>query len=235
MVSNKANYTFTVTDNRNLVAHFTVRPAAPTGAIDGLFTVNDYGDQLYFSQGNLQYIGSASEPYWKFAENQWDCLGEATGQNSASSNVDRDLFGWGTSGYHNSSDTYNVNYRPWSTTNMEVITSFNYFGYGPSTVAASPNLTGTSANYDWGVFNPISNGGDEAGLWRTLTYGEWQYVLFTRNASTVNDVENARYAKAKVADVPGVILFPDYYIHPSDVVQPIGINETGNIGWNENN
>ena len=235
VVSNKANYMFTVTGNRILVAHFIVRPPAPTGAIDGLFTINEFADQLYFSQGNLQYIGSASTPYWQFAENQWDCLGETTGQNGISSIVDRDLFGWGTSGYHNSSDAYNVNYRPWSTANMEVITSFNYFGYGPSTFSASPDLTGSSANYDWGVFNPVSNGGDQIGRWRTLTYDEWQYVLFTRSASTINGVENARYAKANVADVDGVILFPDYYMHPSEVALPVGINGTDNTGWEGNN
>ena len=38
---------------------------APEGAINGLFTINENGDQVYFSQGNLQYIGSAATPYWK--------------------------------------------------------------------------------------------------------------------------------------------------------------------------
>ena len=72
-------------------------PSAPTeGALSGLFTINDNGDQIYFSQGNLQYIGSASTPYWKFAENQWDYFGTTTGQNSYATNKDRDLFCWGT-------------------------------------------------------------------------------------------------------------------------------------------
>lgn len=52
--------------------------------------------KVRFSQGNLQYVGSAGTPYWKFADNQWDVLGTTTGQNSASMTVDRDLFGWGT-------------------------------------------------------------------------------------------------------------------------------------------
>ena len=118
---------------------------------------------------------------------------------------------------------------------MEVITSFTYFGYGPSTNTAFPDLTGNSANYDWGVFNPISNGGDQIGQWRTLTYDEWQYVLFIRSATTINGIEDARYAKAKVADVEGVILFPDHYTHPSEVALPIGINGTDNSGWEGNN
>lgn len=33
------------------------------------------------------------------------------------------------------------------------------------------------ANYDWGVYNAISNGGNVPGLWRTLTREEWLYLL----------------------------------------------------------
>ena len=46
----------------------------------------------------------------------------------------------------------------------------------------------------------------------------------------MNGVANARYAKAKVANVQGVILFPDEYTHPGGVVQPVGIN-AGNAEW----
>jgi hypothetical protein len=206
---------------------------SPVGAINGLFSVSET-QQVYFSQGNLQYIGSASTPYWKFADNQWDYFGTTTGQNSSDQNVDRDLFGWGTSGYHDSSDPNNYYYQPWSTSTATVNQDYNYWGYGPSTNMLSPNLTGSSANYDWGVYNAISNGGNQAGQWRTLTHEEWSYIFNTRSASTVNGVANARYAKAKVANVQGVILFPDSYTHPSGVGQPVGINETGNTGWNGN-
>ena len=51
----------------------------------------------------------------------------------------------------------------------------------------------------------------------------------------MNGIPNARYAKAKVNNVQGVILFPDTYTHPSGVAQPVGINETGSTGWNGNN
>ena len=176
----------------------------PTGAIAGLFTINSNGDQVYFSQGNLQYIGSASTPYWKFADNQWNYIGVTTGQNSSNPNVDRDLFGWGTSGYHDTNDSYNVNYQPWYISTSTVNSSYNYYGYGPSLNMASPNLTGSSANYDWGVYNPISNGGNTASQWRTLTKEEWQYVFNSRTTSS-----GARFAKAKVNNVNGIILLPD--------------------------
>ena len=65
----------------------------PQGVISGLFSVSET-QQVYFSQGNLQYIGSAAEPYWQFAEHQWDYLG-VNGQAGGNETIDRDLFGWG--------------------------------------------------------------------------------------------------------------------------------------------
>ncbi len=163
----------------------------PTGAINGKFTINANGDQVYFSQGNLQYIGSAATPYWKFADNQWDVLGTNTGQNSSDQNVDRDLFGWGTSGWNNG----NTYYRPWDTSNS------SGSSYGPP---GQYDLTGSYANADWGVYNPISNGGNQANQWRTLTHPEWAYIFNTRTTSS-----GIRYAKANVNNVNGVILLPD--------------------------
>ena len=195
----------------------------PEGAINGLFTVNANGDQVYFSKGNLQYIGSAAVPYWKFADNQWDYFGTTTGQNSSNQNVDRDLFGWGTSGYNHGATAY----QPWKTST----TNSQYYAYGNYTY----NLYDQTGQADWG-YNAISNGGNiENSGWRTPTSEEWAYIFNTRSASMVNDVANARFAKAKVADVQGMILFPDDYTHPSELIQPIGINNTGNTGWSGNN
>jgi hypothetical protein len=69
---------------------------------------------------------------------------------------------------------------------------------------ASTSLTNGSAKYDWGVYNKISNGYDQANLWRTLTKDEWDYVFNTRRTSS-----NDRFAKAMVNHVCGVILLPD--------------------------
>ena len=165
---------------------------APTGAIDGKFTINADGDQVYFSQGNLQYIGSASTPYWKFADNQWDILGYTTGQHGSSSqNVDRDLFGWGTSGYNHGANCY----QPWSISSNYS----DYYAYG----AYTNDLNDGNGQADWG-YNPISNGGNQANQWRTLTQPEWAYVFNTRTTNS-----GIRYAKAKVNDRNGVILLPD--------------------------
>ena len=214
----------------------------PTGAINGKFTINASGNKVYFSKGNLQYRASTNT--WQFAANQYDYIGSDNSNISQNYSGWIDLFGWGTSGYHDASDPYNVNYQPWSTSTSTVNETYNYYGYGPSTNMSSPNLTGSSANYDWGVYNAISNGGGQAGQWRTLTVEEWRWVLGPsspnpgvncRTSSTVNGTPNARYAKAQVAGVHGVIVFPDSYTHPGVVAQPVGINETGNTGWNGNN
>lgn len=239
-VSNDASYTFTVNRDLTLRANFTSQPQAPQGAINGLFTINDNGDQVYFSQGNLQY--QASTNTWRFAENQWDFVGTqnpnygdpgGTIPGSDNANISEnycgwiDLFGWGTSGYHDPSDPYNVNYQPWSISTSDVSYIYNYYGYGPSTNMADLNLTGTSANYDWGIYNPISNGGNIIGQWRTLTgwhnNGEWTYVFYTRNTTS-----GIRYAKAQITGtsngiVDGVILFPDDW--STSTYNPNGYNQ----------
>ena len=80
----------------------------------------------------------------------------------------------------------------------------------------------------WGT-NAISNGGNTANQWRTLTKDEWDYLLNTRTASF------GRFAKAYLfGSIHGIILFPDNYTHPSDVTAPTGINATDNTSWNNN-
>ena len=171
----------------------------PTGAICGKFTINEEGDQVYFSQGNLQYIGSAATPYWKFADNQWDYLGTTTGQNSTDQNVDRDLFGWGTSGWNNG----NMYYQPYNT--EKFWDSESGYGYGPTDgTNYNFDLNGDYANADWGVYNAMANGGNTPNQWRTLTEPEWDFVFNSRTTPS-----GIRYAMGIVNGVNGVILLPD--------------------------
>lgn len=51
--------------------------ADANGKLPGAFTINSNCDMVYFSQGNLQYIGSAETPYWKFADYQYEYIGES--------------------------------------------------------------------------------------------------------------------------------------------------------------
>ena len=206
----------------------------PEGAINGLFTINENGDQVYFSQGNLQY--QASTNTWRFAEHQWDIVGNDTlgtvyenGVKCKNSLISPtydgwiDLFCWGTSGYNHGASCY----QPYSTDDHDD----RYYAYGSYTY----NLYDLTGQADWG-YNMILNGGNQTNQWRTLKgggYGElypggdggdWYYVLNLREASTINGTANARYTKAIVNGTPGIVLFPDQYTHPIEVILPVGIN-----------
>ena len=87
----------------------------------------------------------------------------------------------------------------------------NEYGYGPSKGMADESLVGTSAYYDWGVYNAISNGGNQAGSWRTLTKAEWEYLFDTR--------KNAQFlrSQATVNNVKGHVFLPDNFKKPSDI------------------
>ncbi len=64
-------------------------------------------------------------------------------------------------------------------------------------------LTGEYRNADWGVNNAISNGGKQAGLWRTPSWGEWNYIRNSRPRAA------ELCGKGKVDTVAGIILLPD--------------------------
>ena len=167
---------------------FMTPEAPPTGGANGLFSVSAT-QQVYFSQGNLQY--QASTNTWRFAENQYDKIGASNGNISSTYNGWIDLFGWGTSGYSHGA----ICYQPWSTTS----TDSYYQAYG----IANADLCDQTGQADWG-YNPISNGGGQVNQWRTLTTGEWSYVFNLRSTAS-----GKRYAKATVNGVKGVILLPD--------------------------
>ena len=189
VISCNSNIFFNVTGSRNLVAVFDDNIDTIPGLLKGMFSISAER-QVGFSKGNLQYIGSSPEPYWRFAENQYDYLGD-NGQCDTLKNVDRDLFGWGTSGINHGA----VCYQPWSTSQE----SSNYFAYGQSYF----NLDDQTGMADWG-YNAINNGGNELGQWRSLTMDEWIYLIDTRNT-----LSGMRYAKAIVNNINGVVLLPD--------------------------
>ena len=140
--------------------------------IPASYKVSD-STSVYFSQGNLQFTtqgshktaDSTAKGIWRFAENQYDVIGVAN-RNIDSTYTDWiDLFGWGTSGWKSEATCY----QPWSKSE----TNSDYYPGG----SYSNSLTGTYANADWGVYNAISNGGNEPNKWRTLTNSEWQYLF----------------------------------------------------------
>ena len=137
------------------------------------------------ASGDQVYFSQGNLKYsngtWSFHTNQYDMCFTSTGNVGAyyTSSGTFDLFGWGTSGYD---DKY------------PYLTSSDYGEY-----IHGEDIAGTE--YDWGVHNTISNGGTG---WRTLTRDEWDYLLYQRETTS-----DARYAKATVNDVAGLIILPD--------------------------
>lgn len=177
----------------------------PDGVLPGLFSVSA-DRKVRFSQGNLQYKPNEGE--WRFAEYQWDFVGgesEVDYVGTVYENGVRcdnglvsenysgwiDLFGWGTSGWNNG----NVYYHPYDYSSHSNVSAF----YGPP---GNYDLTGEFAHADWGIHNPVSNGGYRQ--WRTITAEELTYLLFERATPSY-----LRFVKAEVAGIRGMILLPD--------------------------
>ncbi|MCR4665459.1 MAG: leucine-rich repeat protein [Paludibacteraceae bacterium] len=191
--------------------------------------------QVTFSPGNLQYNaalgthqcadGKTLQGTWRFAEHQWDYVGEDNKNISSTYEGWIDLFGFGTSGW----DSGATEYQPWSTSQ----TNSDYYPGG----SYENDLTGNYANADWGVYNQIGN--DAPGTWRTLTCDEWVYLFHDRS-----NAENL-FGLGKVNGVPGAIILPDGWQAPSGVTfiasaenglswQGSGYYQSGSNHYNDN-
>ena len=148
------------------------------GKLIGHFSVSDT-KKVNFSQGNLRATKNNSVWSWSFAEHQYDCLGNANSNISFNDTVD--LFGW--NGETSGNDKYGIS------------SSATDSDYG--------NTAGETLKHDWG-HNPITNGGNTADIWRTLTKAEWEYLFNTRSTPS-----GVRFAAATVNGVDGMILLPD--------------------------
>ena len=205
--------------------------AGPIGTINGAFTINANGDQVWFSQGNLQYTKSTG--IWSFMEHQYDMV-ETDGQDVGEDYANQDvvsLFGWGTSGWNNG----NVYYQPYNTADS----SYRYYWwdddyyicycYGPTNGEYFYDLIGAYSNADWGVYNAISNGGNMEGQWRTLTQDEWHYMLYDR--STLSGI---LYAYGSVNGVNGVILLPDNWSESTYSLNDTNTSNSDDVSFSSN-
>lgn len=181
---------FTLANGTTITVARTNKTIIKDGAIQAEFSVSPT-KKVYFSMGNLQYRASTNT--WRFAEHQWDVIGNDNLNMSPNYDGWIDIFPYGSSGYDNRMMPYT------DTIYNNVVTV---------------DISGT--NYDWGVYNPIVNGGNQTGMWRTLTKDEWKYVQYER--------PNARLLKFKayIEGHYGVILLPDnwsslYFPHYDEV------------------
>ena len=174
------------------------------GVLPGSFSVSATR-QVRFSQGNLQY--KASNNTWRFAEYQYEYVGNANSNISSSYNGWIDLFGWGTSGWNSGAGCY----EPWSTSTSWM----DYYPGGSSSIG----LTGAYAGADWAWYNAIRNGGNTAHWWRTLTHDEWDYLLNTRADAA------SKRGTGNIDGVGGLIILPDSW------TLPMGCSFTAGFGY----
>ena len=201
--------TATANDGSGVKATCTVNVSAQ-GLLSGDFSVAA-GQKVRFAQGNLQavFASAGSSCTWQFATNQWDYVGDAAANNkidgngtvSAAGTVD--LFGWvGESSTVLTSDPAK-------------------YGISKSTLNTDYGINSNTDNLksDWGTL-AITNGGNTADYgWRTLTHAEWEWLIGKissptpgtncRTSSTIGGVDNARWVKAVVHTLQGLIIFPD--------------------------
>jgi hypothetical protein len=188
----------------------------PDGTLPGLFSVSE-NRKVRFSQGNLQF--NPDDNVWRFAEDQWDfvggtCLDDSLGEmnvgtvyaNKAKCDNTKvfkyypgwiDLYGWATSGWDNG----NLYYKPYDyACHISIWGLTSDCGYyGP---LGNYDLSGEYAQADWGVHNPIINGGSRQ--WRTPRADEFNYILLQRETPS-----GIRFAKAVVGGVRGMVVLPD--------------------------
>ena len=149
--------------------------------------------KVYFSQGNLQYLilRGSGEEIFRFAEHQWDFVGDAEKGNV----------------YYNGQKCNNNQY---SDTRYKGWIDMFAWGTGDKPWSGSTDNAVFAEFHEWGA-NQISNGGNQANLWRTLTKDEWVYLFSERdNASTLRGY-------GTVNGVAGMILLPDNWEMPTGV------------------
>lgn len=189
----------------------------------GKFSVGD-GLQVRFSGGNLQY--RAESDTWRFAENQWDYLGN-TGGNATeqAKRADQanwiDLFGWGTSGQETINEGVNPRYQPWETAG-----SASEYKPGNRTTINIAQGSGYE-EADWAYHNKIQNAGNAVHQWWCLTNQQWTFLLNTRdNAANLK-------GEGRVHSRNGLILLPDDWDWAdSEVASAV---ETASFTWTPGN
>ena len=110
--------------------------------------------------------------------------------------------------------------------------AWDHFGWSTSATTYGMNTSTSSSTYsgdfvDWGA--TMGTG------WFTLSSAEWTYLFGTDSSNKRTTTSGLYFAKAKVNNVQGIILFPDTYTHPAGVTAPTGVNATDATGWNGNN
>ncbi len=182
----------------------------------GEFSISDK-QKVHFSPGNLQY--QASSGTWRFAERQFDRCGNgiSNGTTQSGKRGTSTVF-WEDAGVTKPCDNAlfsSSTYGGW----------IDLFVWGTGN---KPTYTGTNTDWsEWGD-NPIHEGNTThpTGTWRTLKWGEWEYLLDTRrNEGDISyTFVRLHYGSNATDTVMGVIIYPDNFSFKTAGVDAISID-----------
>ena len=215
--------TGSVTPNASGVATFAIGvPAVPAGA-----NIKDMDDNLTVGTHNFTLPNSTTFAAGKIYNITRNALPDLLSGVFSVSSTKKVKFSKGNLRYASGTwSFFNNQYDYYTSYSADAWDKFGWSTsattYGMST--STDNSTYSGSFVDWG-----SNSDLQTALgtgWFTLSSAEWQYLFNTRSASTVGGTSKGRYAKAKVNNVQGVILFPDTYTHPDGVTAPTNVNTT---------
>lgn len=99
------------------------------------------------------------------------------------------------------------------------------FGWGSGANPTNTSLIGGDIFADWGS-NKITNGGNRANMWRTLSTSEWYYLFDVREDAA--RLYGTATIKTKSAQVHGLIILPDGWNATAVPFSP------GMGGWSKN-
>lgn len=146
------------------------------GELSGKFRISaTTNEYIHFSMGNLRKAKKFGT--WLFFTNQYDTIGADNSKISSSTSAVIDQFGF--SGNNKLAPPYD---------------------YGDNFVTDDETYSGDFL--DWGD-KKISNGGNTAHIWSTLSKTEWNYILTQRpNANKLQKI-------VTVGGIQGLLLLPD--------------------------
>ena len=204
----------------------------PPGTLPGVFTFDEYGHYCFFAKANLVYWKAAADDGYYEGYNRLDPLGS----------MRNGLFALGKNQY----DYYtgrifdgNINYRPVTNQATPGFDKFHFlvpqtfFPSSASTVNIYALDYDTKPNpkdwYNMSLYKieyPIVE--DLGTGWYAPSIGQWNYILFSRRASTIENTNgtyrHCRFVRTVITGVPaektgatyvrGLLILPDIYVHP---------------------
>ena len=176
------------------------------GALPGFFSVSDT-KQVKFSQGNLQY--QASTNTWRFAENQYDYVGNGNKNISSTYSGWIDLFGWGTG---DNPTNASENYEDYPT----------FVDWGVNKISNGGNRDGMWRILTLDEWNYLFNGRDRANaLWGEATINDgfkglvilpdnWKDInaSFVRGSGNGYDTNKFTFQEWSVMESYGAVFLP---------------------------